>query len=95
MPDLLLGLSLFVSIAWAPIMGEFFASWQARRNPVSLAIVCLIVFTAFICPGLCWGFMGANQQAMVALGCVLSAAVCANFYIAFHHSNRRFNGHNR
>src|SRR3990172_12157880 len=40
--------ALVIALAWVPVLIRFFRSWQARKNPISLAICILVTLAVYL-----------------------------------------------
>lgn len=91
MADVLVFLSTALAAAWIPILIKFVRAWRARGNPVSLAICGIILLSIYsnILVIAVYAYDGNPRWAAYATH-VFNGLVCANFYLAFVWSNRRF-----
>lgn len=91
MARILVGLAVVIAAAWIPIMQNFFRSWRARHNPVSLAICGIILHSIYansVCVGM-YAFGVDLRWATIAI-CIVNALACGNFYLAMIWAERRF-----
>ena len=89
METCLLILAGLQAVAWLPVFARFFASWRARRNPISLAICAMVAMIAYAGAAPYW--LRLNRWQLVG-GCMagLSLAVCAGFYVSAARARSRF-----
>lgn len=88
--------AVVLAALWVPLAIKFNRAWQARRNPVSLAICAtamLFIYTnalfiLTITGSTTWQFYATATR-------VLELGVAVNFYIAFRWSDMKFNGARR
>lgn len=79
--------------AWVPHIYSFYKSWQARKNPISLAICLTVTFVAFTNLYLFLAIYDTKTPEAVqavAYG-FASAAVVIYFYVARRCAARTFN----
>jgi hypothetical protein len=83
--------AIALSVLWAPHLVGFYRSWRDRRNPISLAImfmILLILYTnAFAVLHLRWR-VSASAAGWVYGAC--SAAVAIYFHLAKAWASKRF-----
>ncbi len=91
MTAFLITLSVFLAVAWVPLLLKFVRAWRARRNPVSLAICGVILLSIYsnIITVAVEAFDGSKTTAAIVTH-GFNALVCMNFYFAFALSKRKF-----
>ena len=79
--------AVVVALGWLPVFIKFFRSWQARTNPVSLAI-CILVALAIYLPT--YAVLTLPPSWPLATFLTLDSFSCIAFYVAFWWSHRYF-----
>jgi hypothetical protein len=84
-------LAALAALGWGPIVWHFFRAWQVRKNPISLAICILILFSTYVDLMLILqvdGVLAGRISAWLMFG--FSLLTCVNFHLSFFWSKRLF-----
>lgn len=81
---------MFLLFAWTPIFLHFTRTWRRRANPISLAIVTLVMFAAYVATVPAWLRAGLARDVVLWVVLGLDTAVCLHFYLAFVWAKRKF-----
>ncbi len=83
--------SALAALCWAPVARRQFVLWRARRNPISLAflfVVLLVIYSNLI---IVLGIQGLGSLADWSLVFLTaSLPVCGYFHYAVHQARKRF-----
>lgn len=80
-----------LAVGWIPIVWKFLRNWQARHNPISLAIAILAAFATWMAIVPYWLVGDSVSPKGVAIGIVVvNAIVLGGFYFAEWRASIRF-----
>jgi len=79
--------ALVVALAWLPVLLRFFRSWQARGNPISLAICVLVLMALYVPPYLASTLPRSWPVATVV---AIDVITCMTFYVTIYYASRKF-----
>lgn len=82
-------LAVAQAVLWIPVLLHFFRQWWKRRNPISLAIMLLVMMAVYVGTMPVW--LASTSVAWISTAVlVVDILVCANFYVAFGWSRLKF-----
>ena len=81
--------AVILALAWMPVLLRFLKRWWRRRNPVSSAIVLLILFASYVNIGLFFVYYGVSSDLVRPMLLIISALVCGYFHWAFYRLDRK------
>ena len=88
---ILISVSAVLTLVWVPILLRFVRAWQARHNPISLAICGIILLSIYSNILTIAVYLYESEPAWAAYAThSFNALICLNFYLAFLWSNKKF-----
>lgn len=91
MSTVYVALAVITTLVWLPIVIKFYKSWMVRRNPISLAICCVFILSAWQAVAQAWVFFGSLDAAIVMFATTgMSFVTGLSTHLAFYWSDKKF-----